>query len=808
MVGKTISHYNILEKLGGGGMGVVYKAEDLNLKRPVALKFLPQNLSRDEDANKRFTHEAQAASALDHNHLCTIYEIGETTDGRLFMAMAYYEGETLKKKVGTPFKVEDVVAIATQIAEGLSKAHQKDILHRDLKPANIMLTNDGIVKILDFGLAKLRGQTALTKKGTILGTAAYMSPEQARGEQVDQRSDIWSLGVVLYELLVGQLPFTGEYEQAVFYSILSEDPEPPTARRTGVPMELERIILKALAKDPGDRYQHVEEMLVDLNNLNKQLKANSSESGSPVFPDRKLTKPVVAGIMIVVLAIIIGMVVFPGIFSDPAGPGESNVQPETGTETFNPPLDQKSIAVLPFTYLGREDSADYFSLGMTDELLTRLAQIRNLAVIGRTSVMKYQDSDMTLPEIGRELGVAHLLEGSVQLVGNQVRIRAQLVDAGNGLNRWADSYTYPFKNILDLQSRIAGQVARELEVELLPGETDQLAASRQVDPTAYRLYLQGRHLRFQETGLSLTQAVRLLLGSIEVDSTFAPAWATLSTTAWLAPIAGGHLPHGLNADSLARAAGRRAVALDSTSAEAHVAMGLIHYSLNKDFRSGGPWLKRAILLNPGLANAHRDYGVYLSRMGRFEEAEPYLKKAVNLDPASPIIWQALGWNHLYRENYGQARRHFERALTLQSDFWLARAYMAEVFLAQGQPENALHETLSAVEVNPSPFSLAMLGRIYALTGQPDSARAVLRSLRNKFGPHPFPEAIIYTSLGEKKRALNLLEDIGGNVLIKVDPVWAPLRGEPRYRRLLERMGLDDASVRETMARLGEEDNSF
>ncbi|MCH8022039.1 serine/threonine protein kinase, partial [candidate division KSB1 bacterium] len=314
MVGKTISHYKILEKLGGGGMGVVYKAEDTKLKRTVALKFLPQDLSRDDESKERFIHEAQAASALDHNNICTIYEIDETKpapgepgDGQMFIAMACYDGETLKKKIeGGPLKLEDAIDISLQISEGLSKAHEKEIVHRDLKPANVMLTKDGVVKILDFGLAKLRGQTKLTKVGTTLGTAPYMSPEQARGEEVDNRTDVFSLGVLLYEMLTGQLPFKGDYHEAIIYSILNEDQEPITGLRTGVPMELERIVNKCLEKEPSSRYQQTNELAVDLQKVKKELATKDSiaKSADSIVVPKKRVNQLSIGVGVVVILLL------------------------------------------------------------------------------------------------------------------------------------------------------------------------------------------------------------------------------------------------------------------------------------------------------------------------------------------------------------------------------------------------------------------------------------------------------------------------------------------------------------------------
>ncbi|MBL7135126.1 MAG: protein kinase, partial [Candidatus Marinimicrobia bacterium] len=419
MIGKTISHYKILEKLGEGGMGVVYKAEDTKLKRTVALKFLPPELTRDEEAKERFVHEAQAASALEHNNICNIHEIDETDDRQTFIVMACYEGETLKHKIERgPFKLEESIDITIQIAEGLAKAHEQGIVHRDIKSANLYMTKDDVVKILDFGLAKLRGQTKLTKEGTTLGTAAYMSPEQTRGEDVDHRTDIWSLGVVLYEMLTGQLPFKGEYEQAVIYSILNEDPEPVKALRTGIPMELERILNKALLKNAGERYQLVDKMLDNMRWLQKSLEIGIIE--------QRLTK-----------------IISPYRYR---------------------------IAVLPLTNIGPNPEDEYFADGMTEELISTLSKINELRVIARTSIMQYKNIAKSVAEIGRELKVGNVLEGSIRKAADKLRITVQLIDSQSQEYLWSQDYDREFKDIFTIQSDIAHRVADALRVQLMGGE--------------------------------------------------------------------------------------------------------------------------------------------------------------------------------------------------------------------------------------------------------------------------------------------------------------------------------------------------
>ena len=517
--------------------------------------------------------------------------------------------------------------------------------------------------------------------------------------------------------------------------------------------------------------------------------------------------------IVTMLALIAGLVAYPYVFGSEAPSPESGRAQTVGdtSVTQSLRLGEQSIAVLPFTYLAATDSADYFSLGMTDELLSRLAQIEDLSVIARTSVMQYRATDKTIPEIGRELGVGRVVEGSVQLAGRQVRIQVQLIDTRTGAHLWSEGFTRPYRNVLQLQSEVARQVAQALEVELLPAARQQLAAAPEVDSAAYALYLQGRHLRLQETGRSLTRAVRLLRRSVQMDPTFAPAWAMLSTSILLTPGFGGHHPDGLRVDSLARAAARRAVALDSTSADALVAMGILRLVLDRDFPAAGPWLKRAALVNSGLADAHREYGLYLSRMGQFEEAESHFRTATRLDPVALTPWLQRGLSEIWQGNVENARHHVEQALTLEPDYWGTRTLLGLTYLAEGEMEAALREIRRGAEVNPSPGSLAALGSAYAQAGRPDSARMVLERIYDRFGNIPnaaITEAIVHTALGETGQALDRLEEAGGVLSLKVGLEWTPLRGEPRYERLLEQMGLDDGSVRETMARLNAMDEPY
>jgi serine/threonine protein kinase len=469
MIDKIVSHYRILDKIGEGGMGVVYKAEDTKLKRTVDLKFLPSELTRDADAKARFVHEARAASALDHPNICSVYEIGEDVEGRMFMVMPHYEGATLKEIMARgsitkaipagggasgKLPVADAVAIATQVAEGLVAAHAKGIVHRDIKPANIFITKNNMVKILDFGIAKLAGsKTKLTKTGSTVGTVAYMSPEQAMGKEVDPRTDIWSLGVILYEMLAGAPPFQGDYDQAVVYSILNEEPKSLVKARSDIPSGLEQIIGLALAKDPTKRYQSMEEFLGDLQAVTegfRPLKASFKPAKRNIFGLRKIY---LGSGLVVLAAILLGLNIG-GVRNLFLKKAEASVI--------------RSLAVLPLANLSGDPAQEYFSDGMTEELIATLSKISTLKVISRTSVMQFKGSRKSIPEIAAVLGVQGIIEGSVLLARERVRITAQLINAATDTHLWAESYERDLRDVLAVQSEVARDIAREIKVKLTP----------------------------------------------------------------------------------------------------------------------------------------------------------------------------------------------------------------------------------------------------------------------------------------------------------------------------------------------------
>ena len=647
MVGKTISHYKITEKLGSGGMGIVYKAQDLKLDRFVALKFLPPHLTTSEDEKQRFIHEAKAASALDHNNICAIHEIDETEDGQLFISMAYYEGETLDKQIKEkPLPIEDAIDIAIQIAQGLTKAHEKEIVHRDIKPANIMLTADAVVKILDFGLAKLSTQTKLTKESTTLGTVSYMSPEQAKGEDVDYRTDIWSLGVIIYEMLSGQLPFKGEYESAVIYSILNDTQESVTGLRTGVPMELERIINKCLNKNPSDRYQHVDDLIVDL----RRSALKTSQTKPEISTTKKKSRLFISSL---VVSILVCIVILYFVFL------------KTAEEVSSFP-ERKMLVVLPFKNLGLPED-EYFADGITEEITSRLSEIKQLGVIGRTSADRYKNTGKSINQIGEELGVDYLLEGSVRwekVPGSESRIRVtpQLIKVSDGTHIWTKRYDAILESVFDVQTDIAEKVAKALDITLLGAEQKSISQKPTDNLEAYNYYLRGNYYYSQKgtTEENFRVAEKMFVKAVGLDSNFVLPYLKLAQINtyyyWY------HWDR--NKSRLARSKYYidKAIEINPGIPEIYVALGQYYYHGSLDYDKALFELKKGLELYPENGEILELIGAIKRRQGKFEEGISYLIRSVELNPRSYLNWE-IGITYLLLKKYEAAEKYVDMAIS-------------------------------------------------------------------------------------------------------------------------------------------------
>ena len=666
MIGKTISHYKILEKLGEGGMGVVYKAEDTKLKRFVALKFLPSNLTQDSEAKQRFVKEAQAASALQHANICTIHEINETDDGQLYISMEYLDGKTLKERIKeAKLTVEETIDIINQIAQGLEKAHKKGIVHRDIKPANIIVTDDGVVKIVDFGLAKLTGQTKLTKTGSTLGTVAYMSPEQAQGKDIDYRTDIWSLGVIFFELLTGDNPFKGEYEQAVIYSILNEEPVPLSKVNPAVTLPLEGIVLHSLAKRLPDRYQSLEDLRVDLKAfMEGQKPIRTRVVRHQLFRLRMVFVYIGLGLLLLMIGSNIGGI-RDRIFSVSGYSGRI-----------------VRLAVLPFVNLSNNTEEEYFSDGITQEMINELGRLHpeGLSVIGRTSVMRYKNTNTPVDQIGQELGVDYILEGSIQREAERVRIMAELVNVKDETTLWGESFDREISGILTLQSEVARKLANALTLKLLPDEERRLTSARTVNPEAHDLYLKGTMHWNRLTEKDLDIAEYYFEQALNLDSTYAPIYEGLAAV-WSAQQQMGFMTM-KEAGPRATEFALRAIAIDPNSAHGHFAIALNKAWIQWDWEVAKPSWERTLELIPNNATVQVYYANYLALTGKLNQVFPHSELAVKLDPFNAMIHGMHAANLNCIPRYEDAEEAARTALRLQPDLSIAKSNLIRALLGQ------------------------------------------------------------------------------------------------------------------------------
>ncbi len=646
--GQIISHYRITEKLGSGGMGEIYKAEDIKLKRTVALKFLPASFSSDEESKKRLIHEAQAASSLDHPNICTIYEIGETDDELLFISMALYDGETLKDKIAKgPIVIDEAIKITLQICEGLEKAHKNEIIHRDIKPANIFITNDGIVKILDFGLAKSKGQTQLTQMGSTVGTVDYMSPEQATGSVIDKRTDIWSLGVMFYEMITGQRPFAGEYEQAVIYSILNTEPD-----LSNVSNDLASIINRSVNKTAEQRYQSAEEMKLDLESIRDGSKTKTSTQRYPLpirLPKINLrTKIMAAAVLVIGLALVVYF----------------NMTKSNAIVTSTP--ERKMIVVLPFENLGSPDD-DYFAEGVRNEISNKLSSIASIGVISRNSAERYAKSNKTTKEIGKELNVDYILEGTIQWAKSKdresrIRIIPQLIRVSDDVSIWSDSFDKVIKDIFNIQSEIAENVVEKLGIKLHPGQkvtgpppTNNLEA--------YDYYLKALKIQYGfSSGANIKFCIKLYEQAIKLDPYFAVAHAQLAIAY------NGLFKWYWDRDSLnlkkASVHFQKAKELNPDIAEIHLAQFFYYAWFTKDCERVFEELKRTLEIQPNNAEALIHISGFYRKEGKIVLSNQCVEKALQLDPLNARNFWMVTLDYNNKRDYVNAEKYLKKAIEL------------------------------------------------------------------------------------------------------------------------------------------------
>jgi len=702
MIGKTISHYKILEKLGEGGMGVVYKVQDTKLDRFVALKFLPLHLSTNDEEKQRFIHEAKAASALDHPNICTIFEIDETEDGQLFIAMAYYEGETLKEKIERgPLKLEETIDIASQVARGLAKAHEQDIVHRDIKPANVHVTKDGVVKILDFGLAKLGGQTKLTKEGTTLGTVAYMSPEQARGEEVDFRTDIWSLGVVLYEMIIGQLPFKGDYEQVVMYSIMCEEPEPMTGLRTGVPMELERIVNKTLTKSSDERYQHVDEMLTDLKGLGKEL--DKSGRFQPVtVADKESRKkwlkriviPVAIFLLLVLGFFLVRSFLFNAVLvSEPKPIAVISFENQTGDENYN--YLQKAIPNLLITSL---EQSKYLRVTTWERMYDLLKQL------GKDEV-EIIDKDLGF-ELCRMDGVSAIVLGSFVKAGDMFATDVKVLDVDSKrILKSSSSKGKGVGSILERQiDELSKDISRGLEISDQSAEATPMRIAEVTTSSmdAYNYFLRGRE---ECEKFHYNDALPFLEKAVMLDSTFATAYLWLARVYYRV----GNTKARNDAIKKAKAYSEKATEKEKLYIQVYYTRYIVG-DRDKRFHI----LKQITRKYPKEKRGHYDLAIYYLSANKYKEAVEAFNKSLELDANYKNALNDLATTYTQMENIEKAIECLNKYASVSPGDANPFDSMAELYFKLGRLDVAISKFKEALEVKPDFFSANSIAYVYAL----------------------------------------------------------------------------------------------
>jgi serine/threonine-protein kinase len=737
--GTTIAgKYQILQKLGEGGMGTVFKAKDSRLDRTVALKFLSSDLIKDKEAKKRFIQEAKAAAALEHPNICTVYEV-DRADGQTFIAMSYIEGQSLKDKLKEgPLDVDEAKDIALQVAGGLKEAHEKGIVHRDIKPANIMLTKKNQAKITDFGLAKVSWGVDLTKTSTIMGTVAYMSPEQARGKKVDHRTDIWSLGAMLYEMLTGERPFQSQYDQAVLHAVLHENPEPLANLRKDISPSIVNVVSKALEKDPARRHQSMEQLLNELEKTSRQAVLSFEK--------------------------------------------------------------QKSIAVLPFENMSADPEQEYFCDGIAEEIINTLTQIENLRVIARTSAFSFKGKREDVREIGRKLGVETLLEGSVRKSGNRLRITTQLINVVDGSHIWSDRFDRQIKDIFDIQVEIALTIMEKLKIKLGGEERDKLVKHPTEHVEAYSLYLKGRYFLGMLTEEMIKKGLGYFNQAIKNDPSFALAHAGLADHFTWKGVMGFMPLHQAYANAKENA--EKALSLDDSLAEAHTSVGLIKFYFEWLWGEAEIEFKRAIELNPGSIQVHYYYALYLGLMGRFEESIVEARQNLDFDPLSPVANQNLGFILFTARKYDESILQLKKTLELNPNHAYARVVLAWDYAFKTMYSEAIDEGKRAEQLSKGIdyWLQGSIACIHAFSGKKNKAIKLLDRLRELAQDgyvDPGYFAVLHAAIGEKEQAFEWLNKVFEDrspwmVYLKNYTLtfFKNLSSDPRYSELLNKAGLE------------------
>lgn len=824
---ECFAHYQIIKQIGAGGMGNVYLARDKKLERHVAVKILNEEFSRHESNLHRFIQEAKSASALNHPNILVVHEVG-VENGTHFIVSEFIEGKTLREILKeSELQLPEILDIAIQIANALAAAHSAGLVHRDIKPENVMIRPDGYVKILDFGLAKLVVQKNRlflgseestiqqneTAKGIILGTISYMSPEQARGKDVDARTDTWGLGVVLYEMLTGRQPFAGGTTSDKISDILSRDPEPLAAYVPDIPKDLERIVGKALRKNREERYQHIKDFVIDLKDCKQDLEisaklqrsavpsqrvelaaaktadvpAQKTSSAEYVFNEIRQHKRSALLVAAVLLAAAVAVVYL--VYS----------RYGAGTDANFHPRNIRSIAVLPLTNTTQDPETEYLSDGITESLINSLSKLPGIKVIARSSSFKYKGKDVDPQEAARSLGVEAILTGRVTQRGENLLIGVELMDAQEKTQMWGEQFNRKATDLLSVQAEISREIAESLRLRLTSGEQQQLAKRETTNPQAYELLLLGRFYQNKPLRIAWKKALDYYQQAIVLDPDYAIAYAELSAF-YTNGLVGSGILRAEEGLSKAEAAARTALKLDENLAEAHEAMGLVNVYV-WDWGTAERDYKRAIELNPNLASAHGGYGHYLSVVGRHEEAIAEAKRAKELDPLHPAANFALGVRFYMARQYDQALEAFKKGIEMYPDFATPHSFLGYTYAAKGMYAEAIIAYQQAIKMGSSNTSdLIFLGAAYAKVGERGKAQAIHKRLETtKEFVSPTEVAVLFAALDEPEKAFASLERAYAahdyQLQYLGNPEFDSLRSDPRFADLLRRVGLPHNLVR-------------